>query len=224
MLQRLKTILKAPSRYSSNRLIMTLGIASFLLALAIAGIYQLTLSIIASRQAEATRQAVHNVLPGITQFQPMVYNAGQLQPAHDAQGEMDLIYAGYDSAGKLVGYAIPGEGPGYQDTIQLLYGYRPSDGLIVGMEVLASEETLGSGDKIQKDEKFLANFKSLAVDPKIVVASNSSKKSKPNEIDGISGATVSTNSVVAILNNSHRRWSGRLPASGSEPPLPFEVN
>jgi electron transport complex protein RnfG len=223
MLQRLKKIFKVPSQPSSTRLITTLGIASLLSGFAIVGIYELTLSTIASHKVEATRQAVHNVLPGITQFQPLVYDAGQLQSASEVQSEAELIYAGYDSAGKLVGYAIPGEGPGYQDTIQLLYGYRPSEGLIVGMEVLASRETPGSGDKIQKDEEFLANFKSLAVDPKIVVVSNGSK-SQPNEIDGISGATVSTNSVVAILNTSHRRWAERLPASGSESLLPSNVN
>lgn len=223
MLQHLKKILNVPSQPSSTRLITTLGIASLLSGLAIVGIYELTLSTIASHKAEATQQAVHNVLPGITQFQPLVYHAGQLQPTADASSEAELIYAGYDNTGKLVGYAIPGEGPGYQDTIQLLYGYRPNDGLIVGMEVLASRETPGSGDKIQKDEEFLANFQSLAVDPKIVVVSNGSK-SKPNEIDGISGATVSTNSVVAILNTSHRRWSERLPASGSEPLLPINTN
>lgn len=223
MLQRLKKILKVPSQPSSTRLITTLGIASLLSGLAIVGIYALTLSTIASHKAEATRQAVHNVLPGITQFQPLVYSAGQLQPAPETPSEAELIYAGYDGTGKLLGYAIPGEGPGYQDTIQLLYGYRPSEGLIVGMEVLVSRETPGSGDKIQKDEAFLANFKSLAVDPKIVVVNNGSK-SQPNEIDGISGATVSTNSVVAILNTSHRRWSGRLPEPGSEPLPPNSVN
>ncbi len=223
MLQRLTKALKISSQPSSTRLIMTLGITSLLLGLAIVGIYKLTLSTIASHKAEATRQAVHNVLPGIAQFQPLVYRAGQLQPTVEPQSEAELIYAGYDSAGQLVGYAIPGEGPGYQDSIQLLYGYQPNDGLIVGMEVLANRETPGSGDKIQKDQEFLANFQSLAVNPKIVVVSNGSK-SKPNEIDGISGATVSTNSIVAILNTSQRRWSERLPKPGSEPLPPTNVN
>ena len=36
-----------------------------------------------------------------------------------------VIYGGYDEAREFVGYAMPAAGPGFQDTIAILYGYKP---------------------------------------------------------------------------------------------------
>jgi Na+-translocating ferredoxin:NAD+ oxidoreductase subunit G len=44
-----------------------------------------------------------------------------------------------------------------------LYGYNPSTQTVVGFYVLESKETPGLGDKIEKDENFLANFRELSV-------------------------------------------------------------
>ena len=39
-----------------------------------------------------------------------------------------VIYGGYDERGwQFVGYAVPAAGPGFQDTIALLYGYKPAE-------------------------------------------------------------------------------------------------
>ncbi len=203
---------------SSTRLVVTLGIAGLLSGLAIVGIYELTLSTIADNKARELREAVFKVLPGVSRFQKLVYAEGTLQPATlQASGE-EFIYAGYDANGAFVGYAIAGEGPGYQDTISLLYGYKPAQRRIVGMEVLDNRETPGSGDKIQKDPEFRENFRALAVEPKIIVVKKGTKP-KPNQVDAITGATVSSNSVVSILENTNRRWLNRLPPAGTEPPL-----
>lgn len=215
--QRLQKLRDGTKQPSSTRLITTLGIAGLVSGIVIVGIYELTFSSISGHKATALRQAVLNVLPSAAAFQPLVYSDGQLQPFEGQNPDAEAVYAGYDAAGGFVGYAIPGEGPGYQDSIQLLYGFDPVTRRITGMEVLQSRETPGSGDKIQKDAGFLSNFQALAVEPKIVAVAQGSK-SKPNEIDAITGATVSSNSVVAILNNSNRRWLERLPGADALPP------
>lgn len=208
--QRLREIRAGAKNPSSIRLITTLGIAGLVSGIVIVGIYEVTFSTISGHKAAALRQAVLRVLPGAAAFQPLIYQDGQLQAAETQNPETEAVYAGYDADGAFVGYAIPGEGPGYQDNIHLLYGFDPVTRRITGMEVLESRETPGSGDKIQKDADFLGNFQALAVEPKIVAVAAGSK-AKPNEIDAITGATVSSNSVVAILNNSNRRWLERLP-------------
>jgi len=71
--------------------------------------------------------------------------------------------------------------------------------------VLESRETPGLGDKIIYDEQFHENFVELAVEPTIVGVKRG-EKTNPNEVDTITGATISSNAVIAILNGSSQKW------------------
>ena len=202
----------------SIRLAGTLAIAGLLSGLALAGIYQATLPRIERNQAEALRKAVFRVLPGTTKIRTLVLKEGKLVPYTGPEGKKpkgEALYQGLDSAGKLVGTAIPAEGPGFADTIYLLYGFNSEKKIIVGMEVLSSRETPGLGDKIGLDPHFLANFKALEVEPPIL-AVKPGKKTQPNQVDTISGATISSKAVVKILNGSVERW---LPTLGTTEPV-----
>jgi electron transport complex protein RnfG len=128
------------------------------------------------------------------------------------------VYGGYDELGDFVGYAMPAAGPGFQDTIGLLYGYQPDEKIVVGMEVLESRETPGLGDKIYKDAAFVGGFSALSVVPEIIAVKKGTK-TRPNEIDAITGATISSKAVVRIINETQASWSAQLSAPGSEPPL-----
>ena len=86
------------------------------------------------------------------------------------------------------------------------------------MEILESRETPGLGDKIYKDMAFVGNFTELSIDPTIVVVKKNTR-SQPNEVDAITGATISSKAVVRIINETQAIWSDRLPPSGAEPPL-----
>ena len=136
---------------------------------------------------------------------------GKLTPFQSPDGSLpkeEAVYAGYNEAGALVGFAVPAEGPGFQDTIKLLYGYNAEKKRVVGMEVLESRETPGLGDKIITDDDFLANFAALAVDPSIEPVK--ADKSAANQVDCITGATISSESVVSILEKSVQRWKPML--------------
>nr|VFJ56614.1 MAG: electron transport complex protein RnfG [Candidatus Kentron sp. DK] len=206
-----------PSEPGSFRLIATLALAGLFSGAAIVGIYEATLPLITANKAAALQSAVFKVLPGIESFREIGYRDGSLF-VRESHGPFDgeSIYAGFDKTDHLAGYAIPCEGPGFQDTIALLYGYRPNEGRITGLEVLESRETPGLGDKIYKDPDFVANFRALNPDPEII-AVKKGKKSAPNEIDAITGATISSVAVVRIINEAHARWMPRLmdPADGN---------
>lgn len=198
------------SEPSSTRLIATLTLAGLLSGLILVGAYELTLPRIQANQARELREAVFKVLPGTERFQEMVFVEGQLVET-EADAE-EIVYAGYDQGDELLGYAIPGEGAGFQDTIKLIYGYQPDQRIIVGMEVLESRETPGLGDKIIKDAAFRENFLELSVDPEIVPVT---EKGAPNEIDTITGATISSKAIANILNATNKQWLPRL--DGSKP-------
>ncbi len=203
---------------SSLRLVMTLGIAGLLSGIAIIGIYETTLPTITANKARELQEAVLKVLPGVTQMQALVYRDGELVVVAEPDKDEPVVYGGHDEQGDFVGYAVPAAGPGFQDTIALLYGYMPADRQVVGMEILESRETPGLGDKIYKDADFVAEFSALLVDPEIVAVKKGTKTG-PNQVDAITGATISAKAVVRIINEAHTAWSDKYPAPGSEPAL-----
>jgi electron transport complex protein RnfG len=203
---------------SSLRLVLTLAIAGLLSGMAIIGIYETTLPTITENKARELREAVFKVLPGVSQMQALAYRDGELIVIDAPDKDEPVIYGGYDDQAEFIGYAMPAAGPGFQDTIAILYGYKPAEKLVVGMEVLESRETPGLGDKIYKDAVWVSGFSALSVEPEIVAVKKGTK-SNPNEIDAITGATISSKAVVRIINEAHAQWSAQLAAPGSEPLL-----
>ena len=210
------------SATSSSRLVVTLALAGLVSGIAIIGIYEATLPTITINKARELREAVFKVVPGAARMQKLVYKNDEFIASVETEKDEQAIYGGYDDEGIFIGYAIPGAGPGFQDTIGLLYGYKPDRQLVIGMEVLESRETPGLGDKIYKDADFVASFKELLIEPEIV-AVKKGKRSMPNEIDAITGATISSKAVVRIINEAHVVWSVRLPRPGSEPGMMAET-
>lgn len=216
------TELAPPPEPTSLRLVATLTIAGLLSGLVLATAYEVTLPTIEANAAAALRAAVFEVVPGTASMQKLVLVGDRfvLADGSEARGAV-AVYAGYDRDGRFVGWAIPGEGPGFQDTIRLIYGYDPERRLVVGMQVLESRETPGLGDKIFKDA-FAGEFHGLAVAPEIRVVKHGTD-SAPNEVDGISGATISSKAVVRILNERNAALLAKLPPSDQVPPAPKET-
>jgi len=194
------------------RLVATLTLTGLMSGLVLVGVYLVTQPRILRNQAEALYAAIYRVLPGTQEIRTFVVRDGRLVTYESPDGNLpdeQAVYAGYREEGSLVGYAVPGEGAGFQDTIKLIYGYDPSRRVIVGIQVLDSRETPGLGDKIITDDEFLANFEALAIEPAIVSVKKG-KKTQPNEVDSITGATISSEAVVKILNESSQQWAPML--------------
>lgn len=204
--------MSAQSDPSSLRLAGTLGLAGLLSGLIIVLVYLGTFERIQENRANALREAIYKVLPGTTTIEPFALRGGELAPFAGKVGGRSpdpLVYRGLDGSGRPLGYAVPAEGPGFQDTIKLLYGYDPTRRAVVGMEVLESRETPGLGDKIIFDPHFKSNFTELKVEPKIELVKKG-EKTAPNQVDAITGATISARAVVTILNKSGATWLSTL--------------
>ena len=201
------TTLTQADEPSSFRLIATLGVAGFLSGLILVSMYILTKPTIAANKAEAQRIAIFKVLPGTTSFTPMKLADGKLVEAESPTG--DVIFLGLDEQGGMTGFAISDKEAGFQDFVGVIYGYRPGEKSIIGYEVLECKETPGLGDKIFKDEAFLANFTGLLVEPEIILVKRGEKKN-PNEVDAITGATISSRTVVKLLNRTMAKWKGPI--------------
>lgn len=181
-----------------------------LCALMIVLTYEGTLPRVTMLKAEALEKAIFKVLPGAETKQTFVIRDDKIVPMTDEKDVGRKIYAGYDKEGQLVGLAIEASGMGYADVIRILYGYDPEKEQIIGFHVLESKETPGLGDKIEKEDTFLANFDALDValtendnDVKnAIMTVKSGEKENPWEIDGITGATISSRAIGDMLRES----------------------
>ena len=186
----------------SLRLILSLVITGLVSGGVLSGVYQLTLPAIRANQAEAVKLAVFKVLPGTMRYETYVISETGLNLYEGEAGTEPpdrSVYKGFAEDGTVLGYAIPASGAGFMDTIKILYGFNPQKRHVVGLAVLESRETPGLGSKIETDPAFLESFLALEVDPQIKAVP---VKKKQNEVDAISGATISSEAVVRIINAS----------------------
>ena len=200
---------------SSLRMLLTLGFAGMLSGATLVGVFNVTGPRIERNRAEALERAVYEVLPDAVSRAPFVVRDGavvELENPGPGIPDEEAVYAGYDAAGNRIGFAIPAEGAGFQDTIRLIYGVDPVTRSLTGMRVLESKETPGLGDKIIKDMTFVDAFNGVATDPELVATKKGA--TLPNEIDAISGATISSKAVVDIVNAAVLKLDELLAAQG----------
>jgi len=187
---------------SSFRLIASVCIAGLFSGVVLSGVYSATKQKIEANRADYLKAAIFRVLPETQSFKSFLIEDEKMVLYQGAEGSIpsgDAIFRGFDKNGNPTGFAIPAKGPGFMDTVRIIYGYKPDEQIIIGMQVLEDKETPGLGDKIKKDPVFLANFDALAVKPEIL-ANKKPPKTKPNQVDTISGATISSEAVIKMLN------------------------
>jgi electron transport complex protein RnfG len=198
----------AERKVSTFRLVATLAVAGVLAGMLIAVVNQHTKPIIDAYRAEQLRLAVYEVLPDASRYNTYYLVDGGLTadlPAGAKESEYKRIYAGYNEADEPVGVALSRGESGFQDVILVIFGYDPLDETLSGMKVLESKETPGLGDKIFKDQPWVDQFFAGPKTPLIPVKPGAGK-GQPGEIDTITGATISSKAVMAIINNSIAEW------------------
>jgi electron transport complex protein RnfG len=206
------SVTEPPQRVSAGRLIATLGGAGLLAGLLIVVAYETTTPAIEAHRARRLQLAVSEVLKGPARYDTLYLANGELKSAPPA-GAAELVYLGRDAEGQPVGYAMVAGGAGFQDQIQLIFGYDPKTRKLLGMKVLDSKETPGLGDKIEKDTFFVRQFGRSATPLKGVKPG--SGKGAPGEVDLITGATISSRAIVKIINDALARLGPALEAGGA---------
>lgn len=199
-----------PTQVQSRSLIIALATISTVSGLLVVLAFQLTLPRITLNKQRALERAVFTVLSDATVRKNYYLDTEGLSLLPDDSFARANVYAGYNDRGTLAGMAIEGSARGYQDVVKVLYGYSLESQSIVGMTVLQSSETPGLGDKVESDPEFLANF--IKLDARLNEASSAlenpivtvkrGKKIHPWQIDGISGATITSTTIGTALRES----------------------
>ena len=123
-------------------------------------------------------------------------------------------YRGLEKDGaSLVGYAFPIQGAGLWGPIYGMMGVDPELNQILGVAFYRHSETPGLGGRITENW-FVDQFKGLKLEPhhksqRYVTIIRPGKAKKDQEVDGITGATITSNSVDRFMNKDIREY---LPA------------
>jgi len=187
---------------SSSKLLLTLSAAGALAGLLIVIVYQATQPTIQAYKAMKLQEAVSEVLGGPERWDTLYVVDSALvkePPAGTDAANLDTIFLGYLADGTPVGFAISGAEPGFQDVIELIFGYDPRTNTVLGMKVLTSKETPGLGDKIEKDPSFAAGF--VGTETPLQGVKTGRATGAANEVDMITGATISSRTVIGIVNH-----------------------
>jgi Na+-translocating ferredoxin:NAD+ oxidoreductase subunit G len=134
----------------------------------------------------ATQQAVKEVLPGTE-------NVRRLEQ------EGVVVFSGFDSGGRPIGHAFEVEWPGFQAPIKMMVGLDPELERLLGLYVIESLETPGLGSKIT-ETPFRSQFAGLDAEREIVLVKNQNRVLEKNQVESITGATISARAVVDGLN------------------------
>ncbi|NLX12341.1 MAG: FMN-binding protein [Phycisphaerales bacterium] len=126
------------------------------------------------------------------------------------------VFKCLDTNGKMTGWAIEGVGMGFADKIRLVIGLGPDAATISGLKVIDNIETPGLGNKIADEgpDTFAEQFPGLRAVAEIAVV-----KGKPdeagNEIQAITGATISSDAVAKIVNEALGKVRAELARTGA---------
>ncbi len=102
--------------------------------------------------------------------------------------------------GDCIGYCFNTAGPGFTDKIELVLAVDKNFKKIAGFNVLSSNETPGFGDRI-KQPYYRNQFAGAPAGPLDLEKTGDPKKID-SEIVAITGATISSEAVVDIVNNA----------------------
>lgn len=179
----------------STRMILVLTLITIMSGGILAGWDMYTKPKVEYHREQALQAAIAEVLPPYAFFDVLETDMGSL-----------YIGKAGDSV-TTVGAAFMAIGSGFQGEVRIMVGYTPEKAVLTGIKVLEQIETPGLGTKIVIDPSnkedplwWPAQFKGLSVKPEIVVLKNA-RPTQDNEIQGITGATISSKAVARIIND-----------------------
>lgn len=161
-------------------------------------IYQITKDPIAEQEAKKKQEACQEVFQDAVSFEAMevtAVNPSEWDEAGYSQESIDEVMKAVDASGSLLGYVITvTTKEGYGGDIQFSIGVR-TDGTVGGMSILSISETAGLG--MRADEVLKPQFAGKQVEKFEYTKSGAASE---EQIDAISGATITTNAVTNGVN------------------------
>lgn len=145
-----------------------------------------------NRQQEI-EEAIGQVVPGTKSYMAAIEEKDLI--VYEVKGEQD----------NLIGYAVYARGTGFQDIVSLMFGTDPDLNTINSLTILEQKETPGLGAKITDRDVFLKFWEDREINQGLTLrkpAVNTREELSPSEVNTITGATISSQKVLNIVNLS----------------------
>ncbi|MDR2527836.1 MAG: RnfABCDGE type electron transport complex subunit G [Synergistaceae bacterium] len=188
------------SRQNREKILRLGGILCLVTAVTgiiLGAVYSITLEPIRRTQERLQNEALSGALPGAEAFTPM-------EVASNADPMVQGIHRG-SSGNKTVGHSISVTTKGYGGPIQIVVGVA-EDGALRAIQILSQSETPGLGAK-SSTPAFLGQYSNKKVERLTVVKAS---PAVPEEVQAISGATITSNAVSDGVNAALAHWRTHL--------------
>ena len=182
--------------------------------LLLGGVYAITKNPIAKTQEDKKNEAYQAVFTDAAEFTEVTDAADAQQILADAgytKDRIDEVKAAMYADGNILGYVMTiTSSEAYGGELQLAMGIR-MDGTVNGISFLSLSETIGLGMEAKKPE-FQEQFAGKQVEQFVYSKTGAAAD---NEIDALSGATITTNAVTNAVN-AGICYAGALGAGSAE--------
>jgi RnfABCDGE-type electron transport complex G subunit len=185
----------------SSRMILALTCVGLISSGFLAGVGILTKEKIAFNIQQEIEQAIRTVVPG-TAVSEKLYEERAF-----------TVYAGKSEDGSLAGYAVYASGTGFQDTITMMFGTDIEVKKLTRLTILKQTETPGLGANIESEDLFLRFWEDRDIQTDLTLhkpAAGSPNELTSTEINTITGATISSEAVLKIVNLSLEKLKEKI--------------
>ena len=184
-----------------GRLILVLGLITFVCALLLGVVNQVTAPLIEQNEINTRNAAMEEIIPD-AEFEDLgtvlsaeeVAAAGVTLPAGRPVAAISGVYKA-TADGQDAGYCVQVNPKGFGGVLTLIVGVG-TDGTIAGIKVTGHAETPGLGAKAQTDSAWVAQYQGAVADGQLMVTKDG------GTINAITGATITSRAVTDGVNTA----------------------
>lgn len=194
---------KAKSNAPKN--IIVLFVVALISVAILAVLNQITLEPIAKAEADAKAAVYKEVYNAAAEFEEL--DVAKNYKSADDTIVINTVLEAKDGSGKGIGYVFDATSKnGYGGDVQIAVGIT-NEGELTAFKVIAASETPGLGANAMEDE-YASQFSGLKAEEVKFVKGNADKAN--NEIDAISGATITTTATTRAVNEAINMFNTEL--------------
>lgn len=189
---RLHAAMRRRQGYIAEGLLVIVLALSF--GVGLAAVHVFLSPIIAANKENETRSVIPRLVPGAAA------EASERLEVAGADGKPYQVYRAAAGDGSLKGWIVLAKGQGFADEIELVIGVDRACEKLTGIFVLAQKETPGLGNYIESGPRFTDQFPGKPTGTPLQVQKE--KQSLDHHVKPVTGATISSESVCAIINQA----------------------
>lgn len=166
-----------PSVFQTVRPVLVLVIICAVAGALLGGVHAVTAPIAEANAAQKAQETYAALVPDAKEFSEVTCDVDGCTAA----------LKGLNAAGETVAYVVVAQSKGYGGQVPLAVAFGRK-GTVLGITVMANDETPGLGTKIAQDA-YIGQYRGLAAEPLTA-----------DDVDLISGATISSKAALAAFN------------------------